>query len=238
MNKLLRTHPGESFAMNDQEGSNPVDPRPKRLANQFRIEFAETTDRHAVIDTAPQKIERLHAWGVRICVLLLVESFGNRHHERRPVMMGIFKAELDVGNQAPLEALDRIAGQLLNAHQHLPEAGKSLLANLFEQFRFILEIQVDGRRGIFDFVGDAAHGDVFIALFDEEFAGRVEDLLAQELFLPRLAFFNAQRNSLTPLSIFTSSYPVKPFFPFSSLETSGVRRSLASRNARPARWRP
>src|SRR6516162_7746784 len=124
MNKLVCAHPGESFAMNDQERGNAVYTRPKRLANQFRIEFPETTDSHAVIDTAPQKFERLHAWGVRICVLLHVESFGNRHHERRPVMMGIFKAELDVGNQAPLEALDRIAGQLLNAHQHLPEGAK------------------------------------------------------------------------------------------------------------------
>jgi hypothetical protein len=104
----------------------------------------------------------------------------------------VLETKSNVGDETPLEALDWVPGQLLDTRQYMRKSRKGLLANLFEQLSLILEIQIDGGRGILNFVSDPAHGDVFIAVFDEEFPGCVEDLLAQELFLPGLTFFDAQ----------------------------------------------
>lgn len=73
----------------------------------------------------------------------------------------------------------------------LSKARKSFVANLLEQFGLVFEIKVDRGGRILDLVRDAAHGDVFVAFLDEEFAGRVEDFLAEKFFLAKFAFFDA-----------------------------------------------
>src|SRR6266702_947663 len=90
---------------------------------------------------------------------------------------------------------------------------KGLVANLFEELGFVLEIKVDGGRRVLDFFGDATHGDVFVTILDEKLAGGVEDLLAEELFLAKFAFFDAHGSGpLTNLTTLSYSFCfVKPF---------------------------
>jgi hypothetical protein len=83
------------------------------------------------------------------------------------------------------------------------EAGKCFHADLFEELRFIFEVEINGRGGIFDLVGNPTHGDIFIAFFNEKLAGSVEDFLAEEFFLAEFAFFESH-NLLNDVKLWLS----------------------------------
>src|SRR5215469_7455589 len=105
--------------------------------------------------------------------------------------MGILQAKLNVGQKAALEVLYGVPWLLHNALQAGRKQGKGFVTHILEKLSLIFEIEIDGGWRIFDLFGDAPHGDVFVSFLDEELAGRVEDLLAEEFFLAEFAFFNA-----------------------------------------------
>src|SRR5208283_2597158 len=187
--------------MGDQKRSDAVNTAPQGLASEFGILRAQVPSGDAIKNTAAQEFKGLDARRIRPKILGLVEALGRRHHENDAIMLRILKAKVDVGHKAALQAFQRIAGLFVNLGQVMDQAGKSFVAKLLEQFGFILEIEVDGGGGVFNLVGNAAHGDTLETFLDEELAGGIEDFLAQEAFLAGLAFFNA--HGITPHSNLT-----------------------------------
>src|SRR5271157_4289867 len=107
-------------------------------------------------------------------------------------MMRILQSEMHIGNQAAPQALQRIAGLLQNSCQMLRKPRERFVANLLEKFCFVREVKVDGSWRVLNLVGDAPHGNVLVALLDEQFTGSVKDLLAEEFLLAKFAFFYTQ----------------------------------------------
>ena len=60
---------------------------------------------------------------------------------------------------------------------------EGLLAEAEHQLLLVLEVQIDGGRGIVDALGDAPHREAVVPLADEQRARGVEDLLPEELLL-------------------------------------------------------
>src|SRR6516162_4110074 len=158
---------------------------PERLTDDFWIGGWEFAGSNAVIDRTAKEIKSLHAWGIRPRILLFINAFGDGHHKRGAIVMGIFQAEFDVRQQATLQVLERVSGLLENPRQMAREPGKGFRANLFKKFGFVPEIEINRCGGIFDLAGDATHGDMLEALFDKQLAGSVENLLAKKLFLAK-----------------------------------------------------
>src|SRR5215469_10432476 len=184
MNHFLLADPGKGLAVGNQERRDPVDPRPKGLAGQFDVDVAEFSGSYAVGNVTAQEIERLEARCVGLGALSRDKLFRHRHHERRSVMMRVFEAKTNVCHQAVFKAFHRITRLFLNTRQHFRQPSKRFLANLLEKIGLVPEMQVDRGRRVFDLFGDAPHGNVFVPFADEEFAGRVQDLLAEKFLLP------------------------------------------------------
>jgi hypothetical protein len=69
----------------------------------------------------------------------------------------------------------------------------ALLGQREEDFVLAGEVAVDGRRAVFDALGDLAHRDVPVALGEEEITGGAQNRLAHRVSFPFLSFLYAHR---------------------------------------------
>src|SRR5262249_36378691 len=166
-------------------------PRPQGLAGELSILNAQLSGRGGVVHRAAQEVESLHAGSVRFYVLFSFETLRELHHEGGAVVVGIFESEFDIGHQAATQTLQGLTRLLQDLCEALLQPHECFRADLFEEFGFVPEVEVDGGRRVFNLVGDAPHGNVLEALADKEFAGGIEDLLAEIALLPSSTFPHA-----------------------------------------------
>src|SRR6516162_195795 len=95
MNHFLPAHPRKRVVRNEQRGDS-MDARPERLGRQFHVYPLHLSCLDTLADPSRQKGKGLHSRRIRLVILLMVESFRDRHHECRPVLMRVFQPELDI----------------------------------------------------------------------------------------------------------------------------------------------
>ena len=108
-------------------------------------------------------------------------------------MVGIFQAELDVGAEPFLEALNRVGHGLVNSVLLADEAGESFLANAIEKVGFVLKIEIDSSGRILNLLGDLAHGDILEAFPHKHIARGIENFLAKFFLFAGPAFLNSHK---------------------------------------------
>jgi hypothetical protein len=163
----------------DQESDNPMGTGPNGLGYLFGVFTIELARLDASPDGSAKVIETLLA-GFRLVVLRKLFRLNEGHD----IVIGVVDAELYVGSQAAPETLQRV-GRIVIERLHLPQQlGKRFFAQPLHNLGFVPKVQIDGPGGVLDLFGDLAHGNVFIALFDEEGACRIENLLSDACLLP------------------------------------------------------
>src|SRR5260370_18595985 len=105
-------------------------------------------------------------------------------HECYNIVIWVVHGELDIGEQAAAEAIEGACGVAIDGMNPLREPREGLFAEAVEDFRFIVKVEIDGPRGVLDFFGDFAHGDMVVAFLDEQSAGGVENLLSNAFAMP------------------------------------------------------
>src|SRR5260370_23376135 len=84
--------------------------------------------------------------------------------------------------------LHRVTWLLHGLCQPMGQSPERLLEDYLQQLGLILEVDVNRRRRVLDFVGNPPHGHVFIAIPNKQLARGIQDLLPEELLLPRPPF--------------------------------------------------
>lgn len=178
-----------------------------------REPFAESQDRDAV-DGCRQDAEHrvaVRAWrefaGVDHGLNLLRHALPHLAHEAEPLPVAadprhravdehqreVFRVGLAELIEAPEARADRVHRAnrrgFLAARKQQPEA---LLGKRQEDVVLAREVPVDGRRAVFDFLGDLADRDVVIALGDEQLARGIENRPRDSLPISFLPFLDAQ----------------------------------------------
>jgi hypothetical protein len=101
------------------------------------------------------------------------------------IVIGMLKAEVDVGSQLGFEGEDRIA-DLTGGYQHLQESGESLFDETVDEIFLVLEMQVQGSRRISDLFRQLANGEVLVSSPEKFLAGGTQDQFPElmPLFIP------------------------------------------------------
>lgn len=93
-------------------------------------------------------------------------------------MIGVVNAEGDVGATAVLKTFDGVVTIAPDLFEGAGKRRKRLLGNAMEQFGLVLEVEIDGGRGVLDLLGDAAHRDVVVPFAHKKLASRINYLLS------------------------------------------------------------
>ena len=113
-----------------------------------------------------------------------------QEHERE--VLGVLLAELVVAQEHRAQLLDRVLGRRPRPAAVLEEEAEALFGKREEDVVLAGEVTVDGRRAVFDPLGDLADGNLMVAVGHEELAGGVQDGPGHRLALAFLPFFDAQ----------------------------------------------
>ena len=137
---------------------------------------------------------RLHLAGEGESLVHVADAGDRAVHEHQLEVLRVLAAELveTPENRAdPLERLELVERGVEHrrvvARIEQPEA---FFGERVEDVVLAGEVAVDGRRAVFDALGDLADRDVAVALGHEELAGRIEDGAADGLAISLLTFFN------------------------------------------------
>ena len=116
------------------------------------------------------------------------EIIGGDVAEDEAVLVGVLDAELDVAADAGGEGGVGGEGLLFDLVEAIDEDFEGFDADGIDDFCFVFEVEVDGGGGVFDTVGDGAHGDAIEAVVEEEFGGHLENFLTESVFFAGAAF--------------------------------------------------
>ena len=152
--------------------------------------------RHSRVDAGlnlPDQV-RLHLAGEREPLVHLADAGDRAVHEHQLEVLRVLAAELVEAPEYradPVERLELVECRVQDggvvARIQQPEA---FFGERVEDVVLAGEVAVDGRRAVFDALGDLANRDVAVAFGHEQLAGRIEDGAADGLAISLLTFFN------------------------------------------------
>src|ERR1700693_1311996 len=118
MDELIAIYERKALVAGDQNGGHAVNACPQSLAHRLGIGgLRKLACGDAVVDRTAKEVEGLHAGRIGLGHAGVIETFRDGHDEDRAIMVRILQAEIDIGKQAALQALDWISRLLQNASE-------------------------------------------------------------------------------------------------------------------------
>src|ERR1039457_3793997 len=145
LHQNVAVHP-RKVRMQDEQGSEPVDGGPERLAGGFYIVGGEDPEFNARPEALAHVIERLLAHGVAPHTTIRLGERLELEQESHAVIVRIFETEFDLGSQASLHAFKRVGRGSVDGGQAGFQLLKGLFAYAVEQVRLVLKMKVNGGR--------------------------------------------------------------------------------------------
>ena len=116
--------------------------------------------------------------------------------------MGVFEAEGDVAAEAGDELIEGREAAIFDLIEAFDEGFEGLRADGGDDLGLVFEVEIDGGGGVFDAVGDAAHGDGVESVLDKQVDGCLQDFLAELVLFASSAFGNTHGTSIPSLPRF------------------------------------